>query len=283
MRLSAQEFRDLPHKAVTLLGMSGVGKTRLSSQLDRKKWFHYSGDYRIGTHYLGENILDNIKTRIVKEVPFVAELLRSDSIYIANNITIDNLEPVMAYLGKPGNEELGGLPLKEFKIRLQEHHDAEEKAMRDMPDFIRKGQKVYGYPHLINDAGGSLCEMQNPEVYELLAKHTLILYIHADEKHIQKLTDRQQDDPKPLYYPDHFLDQALQDYCLEYDNIEYEQIVPDEFTCWAFPRLLQDRMARYQSIAQQYGYTVSMDETGNVTSGEEFVELIARAIDRADS
>ena len=282
MRLSEKEFRDLPNKAVTLLGMSGVGKTRLSCQLDPKKWFHYSGDYRIGTRYLGENILDNLKLRMMEE-PFVAELLRSDSVYIANNITIDNLDPVMAYLGKPGDPELGGLPLEEFKTRLQQHHDAEEQAMRDVPSFILKGQKIYGYPHLINDAGGSLCEMQNSEVYDLLAKHTLILYIHADEEHITELTTRQKKDPKPLYYPESFLDQALEEYRADTATTEYERINPDEFTRWAFPRLLQDRMARYHNIAHQYGYTVSMDEIQQVKSDTDFVDLVACAINRANS
>ncbi|MCY3852261.1 MAG: ATPase, partial [Gammaproteobacteria bacterium] len=108
MRLTAAEFRALPHKAVTLLGMSGVGKTRLSERLDKTQWFHYSGDYRIGTRYLSENILDNLKSKMM-EVPFLADLLRSDSIYISNNLTVSNLEPVSTFLGKPGNSRLGGL------------------------------------------------------------------------------------------------------------------------------------------------------------------------------
>jgi len=281
MRLSAQEFRDLPNKAVTLLGMSGVGKTRLSCQLDQTEWFHYSGDYRIGTRYLDEDILDDLKQRMMA-VPFLAKLLRSDSIDICNNITVDNLEPVMAFLGKPGNPEQGGLALEEFKTRLKLHHTAEEQAMRDVPEFIRKGQDIYGYPHFLNDAGGSLCEMQNPEVYELLARHTLILYIHAEEQHIQELTARQKQDPKPLYYPEAFLDQVLMDFCAETNTPEYDQIIPDDFTRWAFPRLLQDRLERYQNIAQQHGYTVDMDEFQAVKNADDFVELVALAIARAD-
>ena len=43
------EFSQMPH-AVSLLGMSGVGKTTLSKTLRRDGgWFHYSADYRIGT------------------------------------------------------------------------------------------------------------------------------------------------------------------------------------------------------------------------------------------
>lgn len=280
MRLTATEFRALPHKAVTLLGMSGVGKTRLSERLDKTQWFHYSGDYRIGTRYLSENILDNLKSKMM-EVPFLADLLRSDSIYISNNLTVSNLEPVSTFLGKPGNSGLGGLSLEEFKNRLRLHHEAEIKAMQDVPDFIRKGQEIYGYPHLVNDAGGSLCELQRPDVFDLLAEHTLILYIHADEKHIEELCKRQAKNPKPLYYPEAFLDQAIKDFMAEHELRDFQDINPDDFTRWAFPRLSRDRLERYQGIAAEYGYTASMDEVGNVRNADEFVDLIAQAIERA--
>lgn len=280
MRLTAAEFRALPHKAVTLLGMSGVGKTLLSERLDKTQWFHYSGDYRIGTRYLSENILDNLKSKMM-EVPFLADLLRSDSIYISNNLTVSNLEPVSTFLGKPGNSELGGLSLEEFKNRLRLHHEAEIKAMQDVPDFILKGQEIYGYPHLVNDAGGSLCELQRPDVFELLAEHTLILYIHADDQQIEELCERQAKSPKPLYYPETFLDRAVEDFMAEHDLRDFQDINPDDFTRWAFPRLSRDRLERYQGIAAEYGYTVSMDEVSRVRSADDFVDLIAQAIERA--
>jgi len=81
VRLSINEFRQWNNKCITLLGMSGVGKTRLSNILMQDNWFHYSGDYRIGTRYLDEAILDNIKLQAM-QVPFLRALLRSDSIYI---------------------------------------------------------------------------------------------------------------------------------------------------------------------------------------------------------
>ncbi|MEA3273932.1 MAG: ATPase, partial [Pseudomonadota bacterium] len=57
MKFTVEEFRAWQNKSVTLLGMSGVGKTYLSALLRRHDWFHYSGDYRIGTRYLDEHIL----------------------------------------------------------------------------------------------------------------------------------------------------------------------------------------------------------------------------------
>ena len=58
MRLTASQFDAWSNKAITLLGMSGVGKTTLANKLPKTNWFHYSGDYRIGTKYLEEPILD---------------------------------------------------------------------------------------------------------------------------------------------------------------------------------------------------------------------------------
>ena len=84
--VSPTAFKAWSSKAITLLGMSGSGKTTLASKLPRDTWFHYSGDYRIGTRYLDEPILDNIKREAMK-VPFLADLLRSDSMYICHNIT----------------------------------------------------------------------------------------------------------------------------------------------------------------------------------------------------
>jgi GTPase SAR1 family protein len=52
MKMSPQEFLNWENKRITLLGMSGVGKTTLADKLPKETWFHYSGDYRIGTRYL---------------------------------------------------------------------------------------------------------------------------------------------------------------------------------------------------------------------------------------
>ena len=120
MRMTAEQFLSWEHKSITLLAMSGVGKTRLAKKLPSDKWFHYSGDYRIGTHYLNEPILDNIKSQAM-DVPFLRKLLLSDSIYIRNNICVNNLAVVSEFIGKLGNSNEEGLPLKEFKRRQQLH------------------------------------------------------------------------------------------------------------------------------------------------------------------
>lgn len=188
MKMSAQQFLDWEKKSITLLAMSGAGKTTLANKLPKDKWFHYSGDYRIGTKYLDEPILDNIKKQAM-EVPFLRQLLLSDSIYIRNNVSVNNLAPVSSFLGKLGNPELGGLSLAEFKRRQKLHHQAEIAAMNDVPDFIRKAEDIYGYKNFLNDAGGSVCELDSEEVLNTLAAHSLIIYIKIPQSLEQTIVE----------------------------------------------------------------------------------------------
>ena len=64
---TGDEWKNSLNKRLSLFGMSGVGKTFIANTLrGTKKWFHYSVDYRIGTKYLGEEILDNFKKEAMK-------------------------------------------------------------------------------------------------------------------------------------------------------------------------------------------------------------------------
>lgn len=277
MKLSVEQFRSWEHKSITLLGMSGVGKTRLSNMLRNRDWFHYSGDYRIGTRYLDEPILDNIKHQAM-QVPFLRDLLRSDSIYILNNITVDNLNPVSSFLGKLGNPEKGGLAIDEFKRRQALHHEAEIAAMRDVPDFIKKARQLYGYKHFINDAGGSVCELDNESVLELLAEHTLFVYIRATEQDEHELIKRAERAPKPLYYREAFLSEQLDIYLQEHQLPYVALVDPDDFVRWIFPRLFNSRLPRYQAIADKYGYTISTEQLAKVSSEGDFIQLLEQAV-----
>ena len=280
MHLSVDEFRAWKNKNITLLGMSGVGKTFLSSMLRRHKWFHYSSDYRIGTRYLDEAILDLIKQQAMK-MPFLRDLLQRDWIYIRNNIHIDDLGPVLSYIGKLGNPELGGVPLDEFQHRQAQYRKAELSAMHDVPHFIYKSHDVYGYSNFVNDAGGSLCELDSPETIDLLAQNSLILYIQiTDEKEEDELISRAQSTPKPLYYRPEFLLEQLAIY-LQKNKLQYAaQLDPDAFTRWIFPRLFHSRIPRYEAIAEPYGYTVTSQEVAQLRDEKDFLTLLEQAIAR---
>lgn len=282
MKFTVEEFRAWEHKKVTLLGMSGVGKTYISNMLRQHDWFHYSGDYRIGTRYLDESIMDLIKQQAM-QIPFLRDLLRNDWINIKNNIKVDDLGPVLSYVGKLGNPELGGVPLEEFMERQAQYRQGEIAAMYDVPDFIRKADEVYGYRHFVNDVGGSLCELEEPSVIDLLVKYTLILYIQVtDEEEEQKLISRAQSAPKPLYYRPDFLQAELANYLDEFDLKYAAEMDPDEFTRWVFPRLFHSRIPRYRAIAEPHGYTVTSREIAQVRDEQDFLSLLELAITRKD-
>ncbi len=281
MKLNVEEFRAWKHRCVTLLGMSGVGKTYLSTLLRRYDWFHYSGDYRIGTRYLDEPIIDLVKQQAM-QIPLLRDLLRRDWITIRNNIKVDDLGPVLSYVGKLGDPERGGVPLEDFRLRQAMYRQGEIAAMYDVPEFIRKARGIYGYQHFVNDVGGSLCELQEPKVIDLLVKHTLILYIQVtNQEEEEKLIQRAQSDPKPLYYRPAFLDEQLKVY-LQENRLEFAaQMDPDEFTRWVFPRLFHSRVPRYEAIAGPHGYTVTSHEVAEVRDENDFLELLENAIARA--
>lgn len=280
MKFTVEEFRAWENKKVTLLGMSGVGKSFLATTLRGKNWFHYSGDYRIGTRYLDEPILDMIKQQAM-QVPFLKELLRRDWIYIRNNIRVNDLGPVLSFVGKLGNPELEGVELNEFIERQAIYRQAEIDAMFDVPQFIEKAQQIYGYPHFVNDVGGSLCELDEPGVIETLIDCSLILYIQVtNQEQEDTLIERAQTSPKPLYYREDFLQEYLQKYFDE-TGLEFAaQIDPDEFARWVFPHLFRSRIPRYEAIAGPHGYTVTSDEAAQVKDEDDFLALLELAIKR---
>jgi len=279
LKFKLEEFRAWENKRVTLVGMSGVGKSYLSAKLRGDDWFHYSGDYRIGTRYLNEHIIDMIKAQAIR-IPFLKDLLRNDWIYFKNNIRINDLGPVLSFVGKLGDPERGGVEIGEFIERQAIYHQAEVDAMYDIPHFIEKAQKIYGYPHFVNDVGGSLCELDDPGVMDLLVDNTLILYIQVTNKEQEQLLiERAVSDPKPLYYRPDFLQQHLQTYFAE-TGLEYAaQINPDDFARWVFPRLFHSRLPKYDAIAE-LGYTVTSEEVARVENGADFVRLLETAIER---
>ena len=280
---SGQDFLKLPSKSVTVLGMSGVGKTTLAALLQNYNWFQYSVDYRIGTKYMDEHIVDNFKREAMRNV-FLRDLLRSDSIYIGSNITFDNLAPLSTYLGKPGRADKGGIAFAEYKRRQAQHHDAEIHALMDVPSFIGRSKEIYGYDNFICDSGGSLCEVVEPDnandpVLKALSDDTLLLYIEGTAEHTQMLVERFRKNPKPMYYQPQFLEQKWVEYKALNKIKHDEEVDPDGFAVWGFEQLLHHRLPLYRKIAQNFGYTIPMSAVPSVNNEADFCTLIAKTID----
>jgi len=279
----ANSWRDAPNKNVVLFAMSGLGKTHVSNILRAEgDWFHYSVDYRIGTRYMGEHIADSFK-REAMAVPYLRELLMSDSIYIGSNITFDNLAPLSHYLGKPGDPAKGGVPFEEYLRRQELHRHAEIESMIDTAHFIDRAQDIYGYDHFVCDTSGSICEVvdpwdENDPVLTQLSSLSLMVWIEGSDAHTEELVRRFDRAPKPMYYQRKFLEDRWAEY-REMTGDAPDDVDPNAFVRWTYAKALAHRQPRYDAMSK-WGVKVTADEMARVKSSSDFNALIATALER---
>lgn len=279
---SAKDWSAATHKRVALFGMSGLGKTHVASALrDSGTWFHYNVDYRIGTRYMGEYIDDNLKLEAMKN-PFLAGLLRSDSIDIASNISFNDLSPLASYLGKPGNPAKGGLGFEDYIQRQEQHRVAEMGALCDTGYFVQRSHDLYNYDNFICDTGGSICEVVDPNdpndpVLRHLSETLLLVWIKGSETHSEQLVQRFNAAPKPMYYPPEVMRDMWRRY-LELMGCAEANVDPDDFIRWGYAEALSHRQPRYAAMAKNWGVTVSAEDVAKVSSPDDFDALIANAI-----
>lgn len=277
------EWQKAKSRRLLLVGMSGVGKTYLSKILrDTDFWFHYSVDYRIGTRYMGEHIVDNFKLEAMQN-PFLAELLKSDSIFIGSNITFGNLEPLSTYLGKPGDKEKGGLEFSEYQRRQDLHRYGETQALLDTPHFIRRAADIYGYKNFVCDSGGSICEIVDPnnrddKILNKLSQHLLLVWIREAPGHSEELVKRFSANPKPMYYRPKFLESKWNAYLEEHQAAGVE-VDPDDFARWIYRHALEARKPRYAAMAKNWGIAVEAAAIADAKDTNDIVEIIATALD----
>ena len=283
MYKSAAEWRSAEKKRILLFGMSGLGKTYVSNMLRASgNWFHYSIDYRIGTRYMGELIADSFKKKAM-EVPHLRSLLLSDSIYIASNITFDNLAPLSTYLGKPGDPNRGGLNFAEYLRRQEQHRRAEIAALLDTPHFVERAEEIYGYGNFVCDSGGSICEVvdpNNPEdpVLKCLSETTLLCWIEGSDAHRSNLIERFDRAPKPMYYEPEFLNAKWSQYLDQTGKTE-EEVDPDAFVRWTYAEALAHRHPRYEGISN-WGIKVRAEDVAALRTVTDFEELVAHALEQ---
>ncbi|WP_299686835.1 ATPase [uncultured Tateyamaria sp.] len=279
----ADAWRAAKNRRVMVFGMSGLGKTHMSTTLRASgTWFHYSIDYRIGTRYMGEFITDNAKAEAMK-VPFLRDLLMSDSIYIGSNITFHNLSPVSTYLGKPGDAAKGGLPIAEYRRRQEQFRRSEISALEDTGHFAERAQRLYGYPSFICDTGGSICEWVDPAndrdpLMTTLSTVCLPIWIKGDAAHTAALIERFDRAPKPMAYQPGFLLDCWTAYLAE-TGLAEDAVDPDAFVRWTYARALAHRQPRYEAMSR-WGVTVTADEVASLKGEADFTDLIAAALER---
>jgi len=280
---TAEAWRAAERRRLLFFGMSGLGKTQLSALLREAGWFHYSIDYRIGTRYMGEHIADNFKREAMK-VPLLRDLLMTDSVYIASNITFDNLAPLSTYLGKPGDPGRGGIPFAEYRRRQEQHRRAEISALLDTPHFIDRAVELYGYGNFVCDSGGSICEVVEPEnpgdeVLRTLSDNLLLVWIRGTEAHAEELVRRFRRAPKPMYYQPAFLEAKWAEY-RALKGVAEDAVDPDDFVTWTYAQALAHRQPRYAAMARNWGVTVEAEEVARAATEGDVIELVARALER---
>jgi hypothetical protein len=247
MTISRDEFLASPYKAITLLGMSGVGKTHLSGLLESWGWTRYSCDYEIGHKTL---------------VPQLKSMMGS----------AEDIGALSAFIGKPGNPELGGHDFETFKARQILYYEAECKAIEGAMQSIPKDR------NFVHDSTGSLCEILNEVLLEKLGGATLFVYLKAGKEEEDLVLDRAMKTPKPLFYPPFQLESWIGNY-MEQNNIKTpEDMAPDEFARWVFPKLFAARLPKYQRLADLYGVTVPCQAMYGVKSEADVLGVIAEAL-----
>ena len=215
------------------------------------------------------------------KTPYLGELLKSDSIYIESNITFDNLTPLSNYLGKPGNIELGGIPIAEYEKRQEQHRKAEIAALLDTGYFVSRSKEIYQYENFICDSGGSICEVVDPEdpndpVMKHLSQNTLLVWIKGSETHTDALIARFDKNPKPMCYEKSFLATKWEEF-IYLKNINANEVDPNEFIRWTYSKALSHRQPRYEKMSK-WGITVKAEDIEQVKNTNQFNLLIENTL-----
>ena len=213
------------NKVITLIGMSGVGKTHRALEMAAQGWAHYSCDYEIGARILK----DEIETTLGE----------------ASTITPDDISQLSRYVGKLGK---GYLDFNEFKRRQENYYQAECQSLENLPDIIQRFSND-GFENLVIDTTGSYCELNNQTLYDLVGAQSEIIYIKASAEEEKAVLQRAQDYPKPMFFPPDKLEEWVEEYrVLTKANLP-DDFDADAFARWIFPKLFQSRLPKYQALA----------------------------------
>ncbi|MGH1404573.1 MAG: hypothetical protein ACRBDL_10040 [Alphaproteobacteria bacterium] len=247
MKITAQEFLNSSRKAVTLIGMSGAGKTHISCQLQAWGWENYSCDYEIGAKFLKDELTD------------------------VQSLSTEDIGALSTFLGKLGSPEKDGFDMDLFKTRQKAYYDAEVLALQAMQSVVEGTQG-----HFVHDSTGSLCEIGDDELLRQIGEKTLFVYLKTDEETEKEVLQRAQDYPKPLFFPPAFLQEKVQTFLNEQNLDSVSDVMPDDFSRWVFPLLFEARKPKYQRLADLYGVTVPATEFRDLSSSDEFIKIIAQ-------
>lgn len=255
MTITKSDFDVIEPKVITLMGMSGVGKTYLSMLMAKEGWHHYSCDLEIGVNFLKKDIEQTLNEPC--------------------RVTANDLSQLSQYVGRLGAADKGGLPFDEFKRRQQQYLEAECQSLRQLK-FVVRHVNQHGMHHVINDSTGSLCEINDDVLLDSIDENSLIVYIKATPEQEQEVLKRAQEYPKPLFFSPEKFEGWVEEFFNEKGLSDAGEIDTDEFSRWVFPKLFKNRLPKYQAIADKYGVTISSEEFLNVRTADDFIAVIRK-------
>lgn len=269
-------------KALSLFGMSGLGKTHLAKMLRYDAgWFHYSIDYRIATRYMGALIEDDLKEQAMA-LPKLRDLLLTDSITVKSKVTFENLAPMSAYLGKPGDPAKSGLEFETYCTRQEQFRQAEVAALMDTGYFQQRARDLYDNPYFVCDTGGSICEHVDPHdpndpILTHLKANSVLVWIKGDESHVDALIERFNKAPKPMYYPPAYVAERWAKYADEF-SVAPTEVDPDHFVRWVYADAIKMRQPKYAAMAEHWGVAIDAQDLAACRSTAQILDLVTAAV-----
>jgi len=231
-------------QVITLIGMSGVGKSYISQQLAEWGWYRYSCDENIGADLIGKPELSEAEV----------------------------LDALAKLVGRLGSRDKGGLCLREFRKRQSSYYHAECRSLLFLDRHIAKAEGE-GFDQFVHDSTGSFCEIEDEVVLESVGDLSEVCYIEASPEHEAEVVDRAQKHPKPLFFPPSKFMGWYDGFMSEHGLSDDQDIDPDTFSRWVFPKLFEQRLPKYKKLADKFGYTVPSSALADVTSADEFLEV----------
>lgn len=229
---------EAEQSAISLLGMSGVGKSTIAGVLA-------GAGYRVIS-------IDRVIERILLEPERAPDPLDEPDSPKPPNRALADVRVLSTFVGLPGATSSGGLPWNEF-IRRQELYGQAERRATDL--CIETVRDSKDRRRIVIDSTGSCCQLPAASLYRLREVSSFTL-LGADDMPASRLWNRANDSPKPLLFPSGELMGWLKEYVGSEDLDQVDHMSSEDFLEWVFPRLASWRQHAYGELIRTYGGTI---------------------------